>query len=185
MSQLIITPTLSWLLLTIGLILLSLSYYNSVYGQYESFSNYENITLGYKIQYPESWHVSNLPNATITSFNSSDNSVHVIVGKWPTNQTFEQFSSGLIHNITSYTKTMNEVFRETPELITTVETNRTTLSGIDAWKITRTSAEATVYEIWTVKNNYAYGILFGADHVNTMVYWPVFQKMVNSFQFIK
>jgi hypothetical protein len=143
------------------------------------------MTLGYKIQYPKSWHISYYPNSTITFFSSSDNSVRVMVGIVPTNQTFEQFSSGLIRNITNNTRLINEVFRDRPELITTVGTNRTSLSGMDAWKITSATSIGTVYQIWTVKNNYVYSILFGADLVNNMVYGPVFQKMVNSFLIIK
>ena len=143
------------------------------------------MTLGYKIQYPKSWLISYYPNSTITFFNSSDNSVHVMIATVPTNQTFEQYSSRLIHNITNNTRNMNEAFRDTPELISTVETDRATLSGMDAWKITMATGIATFYEIWTVKNNYVYGIIFGADHVNNIVYGPVFQKMVNSFLIIK
>ena len=187
MSQLIITPKSSCLLLTISLILLSFIYHNSVYGQSEGFSNYENAKFGYNIQYPRSWYVTELPSRTYTFFNSSDNSAIVIVDVYPTNRTFEQFSSGMIHNFTSSIKSLNELSRDIglPGLASTIKTDKATLSGIDAWKVSRAGSDYTAYHIWTVKNNYVYLINFHSDHINGIIYEPVFQKMVNSFQIIK
>ena len=185
-------PTLSLSLLSACLILLPLNCLSSsVYGQSEEFSNYENAKFGYKIQYPKSWHVSEVPyataNAIVTYFNSTDNAVVVIVVVVPTNKTFEQFSVEAIHSITSITKIMNEAYRDMgmTGLISTVETGKATISGMDAWKVTTVSSNFTSIQIWTVKNNYAYSINFVSEHLNSIVYEPVFQRMVNSFQIIK
>jgi hypothetical protein len=183
-TRFIVRPTLSLSVLTVCLILLPLNCFSSsVYGQSEEFSNYENAKFGYKIQYPKSWHVFERPDANTTFFKSSDNSVSVGVSIIPTHQTFERFSSGLIHNMTSLIRGLNELTADSGnlQLISTVETDRATLSGMDAWKMTSNSGNFTSYLIWTVKNNYVYTIKFSSDHVNGIVYEPVFQKMVNSF----
>ena len=147
------------------------------------------MTLGYKIQYPKSWHISEHSNASAnifaTFFNSSDNSVLVIILKSPTKQTFEEFTSGLLHNISSATSDRNEAFRDHLELMSTAKTARTTISGIDAWKITTYSVIPLLVKCGLSKTTMHTVFNFGSDDVNGMIYEPVFQKMVNSFQIIK
>jgi hypothetical protein len=182
--------TLSLQLLTVCLILLPVNCLSSVYGQSEEFSNYENPKFGFKMQYPKSWIVSDLSNASVhhsifgamTLFNSSDNSVVVGTFIQPTNQTFEQFNSERMHNMTSLNESMNKLSKKMglPGIYTSVKIDKATISGLDAWKMTMSGSNDTSYDMWTVKNNYVYGINFGSDNLNILVYGPIFQKMVNS-----
>jgi hypothetical protein len=154
--------------------------------QSEVYSTYQNNTLGFKVNYPSSWNISQSTWGILLHPQGND-AISLGVRSEPSNSTFEEYSSDEIHFSTMASKNTNDFAEKfgMPELLSTISTDRTNISGLDAWRITTIDHNSTSSVVWTVKDNRVYTIGFHSDPIDAAVYEPLFQKIVDSFEIVK
>jgi serine/threonine-protein kinase len=158
----------------------------------DNFLAYENPTYGIKIQYPVDWTASQNGLQDYTDIIAFYSPLENISDRFP-----EQLSISVIdysQNITlnDYTNRITDTLKQSPNL-EIIQSNATTLAGNPAHKIVfspmtgeqQQQFKPEIMQIWTIKGDKAYSILYVAESVKYSNYLSTVQKMVNSFEITK
>lgn len=149
----------------------------------EKFVVYENRRYGIKIEYPESWMVSEPGTEIVVAFLSPlespwdtfQENVNIIIGDLTEPMTLEEYSEAAIAQL-----------RQEITDFTLLESGDFTLSTNPAYKVVYTTKfEQTplqVMQVWTIKNDTVYTITYTAAASQYYVYSDIVDRMVASFE---
>jgi eukaryotic-like serine/threonine-protein kinase len=142
-----------------------------------NFTTYENPTFGIRIQYPSDWGRLDLSflgaSADIDFYPLDDTSgakdVRIQVKTLPSqNMTLEQYTNTQIKSIEGQI----------------LESNATTLSGIEAHQLVFTNIGLKTMQIWTLKEDKVYTITYVAEEEDFENDLQVARRMIESFGII-
>jgi eukaryotic-like serine/threonine-protein kinase len=143
-----------------------------------NFTTYENPTFGIRIQYPSDWGRLDLSflgaSADIDFYPLDDTSgakdVRIQVKTLPSqNMTLEQYTNTQIKSIEGQI----------------LESNATTLSGIEAHQLVFTNIGLKTMQIWTLKEDKVYTITYVAEEEDFENDLQVARRMIESFGITK
>ena len=155
---------------------------------------YQNNTYGIKMQYPSGWEVAHFNNsgAAPTKFVAgflSPIGVQGISDRIPENVLvgIENLSSRIM-GLAPYTTLQLSLLSEGTQGFNLVESLPTTIANNPAHKIVYTETldqlKLKKMQVWTVKDGYAYIIIYAADESNYTQQLPTAKRMLDSFEII-
>jgi hypothetical protein len=155
-----------------------------------NFLTYDNPALGIRILYPADWEKRDLTDIA----KSFGQQIGVRFNS-PLENEFDMFSENLfvgesvVKNISLAEFAISTIYslEESPD-INIVNSSSTTLVGIPAYTVKYFFSKAVVpvellvTQIWTVKDNKLYSIVFTAQSDKFDDYEPIIQRMINSLE---
>ena len=154
-----------------------------------NFKSYMNDTFGFSINYPSNWFVNRpeqlyLDMKTTVSFESDNESdyssdPHIDVAKWDIPErgmTLEKYSTEEVKSLSEFEVIEGRSF--------------TTLSGQPAYMVVLSAlpdsdSDRIITMVWTIKDGSVYQVAYYASEAAYPIYYPLYQKMLDSFRFTK